>query len=445
MMNVKKWVKKRQPASLYLVLVLSVVHFIAQMVICHVTHALTLLVDSCHMLCNIVALVGCILTLKYQTKNPKISNSGPHNKNGNETEENNSQVTPENEDKSCSKGKEGASKGNDERQLRNTFGWARIEVLMMLVVCVLFGSLCFSVLIEALQTLIHIDHLDAMHYPRVVFSIGTIGLFLNIFCYLTIGGYTFHQGSFLHVTESGDVVLDSVATVESVRQGQRGLSRSRRSIQVKPKLHERQGIVEITRDMTSCLFVIVCSLIIYFVNPDVAKYLDPALAILSALILLALTYPYLKESGLILLQTIPGTMNMETLNADMLKSFPTIVNIHDVHVWQLTTTKVVMTAHIIFLNPSDYISQCDPIVNFLLEQGITQVTIQPEFKLSNTSSCNSVEDECLMKCKGKGCDSKHCCNNRNSISSDAPSSIISADPKAKSSSTEQIESNTGSS
>lgn len=65
MQNVKKWIAKRhRPAPLYLVLALSVAHFVTQMVTCHVTHALTLLVDSCHMLCNIVALVGCILTLK---------------------------------------------------------------------------------------------------------------------------------------------------------------------------------------------------------------------------------------------------------------------------------------------------------------------------------------------------------------------------------------------
>lgn len=81
-----------------------------------------------------------------------------------------------------------STKGTDEKQLRNTFGWARIEVLMMLVVCVLFASLCFSVLIEALQTLVHIDHMDAMHYPKVVFTVGVIGLVLNIFCYIIIGG-----------------------------------------------------------------------------------------------------------------------------------------------------------------------------------------------------------------------------------------------------------------
>lgn len=44
-------------------------------------------------------------------------------------------------------------------------------------------------------------------------------------------------------------------------------------------------------------------------------------------------------------------MNIDTLKADLLKSFPDIINIHDFHVWQLTTSKVVITVHIVFLNP----------------------------------------------------------------------------------------------
>lgn len=58
-----------------------------------------------------------------------------------------------------------------------------------------------------------------------------------------------------------------------------------------------------------------------------------------------------KESCLILLQTIPDTINIEHLRAELLKAFPDIVNVHDLHVWQLTAHKVISTAHIIFQNP----------------------------------------------------------------------------------------------
>lgn len=60
----------------------------------------------------------------------------------------------------------------------------------------------------------------------------------------------------------------------------------------------------------------------------------------------------MKESCLILLQTIPDTINIDSLRSQLIEHFPDIVNVHDLHVWQLTATKVISTAHIIFQNPT---------------------------------------------------------------------------------------------
>ena len=59
-----------------------------------------------------------------------------------------------------------------------------------------------------------------------------------------------------------------------------------------------------------------------------------------------------KEACLILLQTIPNTIDIELFKADLLKSFDDIVNVHDLHIWQLTASKYVSTVHIIFQNPN---------------------------------------------------------------------------------------------
>lgn len=60
----------------------------------------------------------------------------------------------------------------------------------------------------------------------------------------------------------------------------------------------------------------------------------------------------MKESGLILLQTIPDDINIDSLRFQLLQAFPNVVNVHDLHVWQLTADKIISTAHIIFLNPA---------------------------------------------------------------------------------------------
>lgn len=80
------------------------------------------------------------------------------------------------------------TRAQQERKLKNTFGWARIDVIAMLICCVFMASLCFSLLVEALQTLVHINHHDEMHHPIPVLCIGGAGLLLNGICYLLIGG-----------------------------------------------------------------------------------------------------------------------------------------------------------------------------------------------------------------------------------------------------------------
>lgn len=60
----KEWFRRMQPVQLYLVLALSIAFVLTELVVSHITHALTLLVDSYHMICNIIALTGCIITIK---------------------------------------------------------------------------------------------------------------------------------------------------------------------------------------------------------------------------------------------------------------------------------------------------------------------------------------------------------------------------------------------
>lgn len=63
-MAVKEWFRRLQPVQLYLILFFTTAFFIVEMVASHVTHSLTLLLNAYHMLCNIIALVGCIASIK---------------------------------------------------------------------------------------------------------------------------------------------------------------------------------------------------------------------------------------------------------------------------------------------------------------------------------------------------------------------------------------------
>lgn len=410
----KKWFHQLRPVQLYLMLGLTIFFFLVQLIMSHMTHALTLLVDSYHMLCNVIALVGSIITIKYGSANKGREEDGSSNVLSSNKIPLASSCYKHNAAAVCTQHHHlyhhhSQTSSSEENKLKNTFGWARIDVLVMLSGCVFLASLCFSLVVEALQTLVHIEHHDEMHHPIPVMCVGACGLLLNGLCYLLIGGYTSHQGSFLHVTASGDLVLDGTVT-----KGQQNQTDETRKSATEPLVSQRQGIREMCRDISGCLVVIACSLIVYLTDENIAKFVDPLLSIISAVLLLILSYPYMKESGSILLQTIPDSINIDSLRSELLTAFPDIINVHDLHVWRLTGTKVFSTAHIIFLNSRDYIRITKDVTEFFHDQGITQATIQPEFlKMDHTNNLMELpsvhENCCLVQCQELDCHSRHCC------------------------------------
>lgn len=60
---------------------------------------------------------------------------------------------------------------------KNTFGWARAEVLGALVNAVFLVALCFSITVEACKRFIEVE---AIHDPKLLVVVGTLGLLVNL-------------------------------------------------------------------------------------------------------------------------------------------------------------------------------------------------------------------------------------------------------------------------
>lgn len=68
---------------------------------------------------------------------------------------------------------------------KNTFGWARAEVLGALVNAVFLVALCFSITVEACKRFIEIEDI---HEPELIIIVGFLGLLVN-----AIGLLLFHR------------------------------------------------------------------------------------------------------------------------------------------------------------------------------------------------------------------------------------------------------------
>ncbi|KAA0708946.1 Zinc transporter 1 [Triplophysa tibetana] len=139
-------------------------------------------------------------------------------------------------------------------------------------------------------------------------------------------------------------------------------------------------------------------------GPCWVLYLDPTLCVIMVCILMYTTYPLLKESALILLQTVPKQIDMHQLNVGLCK-LEGILAVHELHIWQLAGSRIIATAHIKCQDPTSYMDVAKRIKDFFHNEGIHATTIQPEFVTMNSESRASL---CELSCRTQ-CAPKLCC------------------------------------
>merc|ERR1719461_2447707 len=118
--------------------------FLVEIIVGYLTNSMALVADSFHMLSDIAALVIAFISVRMAPK-------------------------------SWSK---------------NTFGWARAEVLGALVNAVFLVALCFSITVESLKRFYEPEHI---HNPQMILWVGTMGLIVNL-----VGLCLFHEHGSSH-------------------------------------------------------------------------------------------------------------------------------------------------------------------------------------------------------------------------------------------------------
>ncbi|KAL2082526.1 hypothetical protein ACEWY4_022344 [Coilia grayii] len=139
-------------------------------------------------------------------------------------------------------------------------------------------------------------------------------------------------------------------------------------------------------------------------GPCWVLYLDPTLCVIMVTILLYTTYPLLKESALILLQTVPKQIDVGQLS-ERLRALDGVLAVHELHIWQLAGSRIIATAHIKCQDPASYMDVAKRIKDFFHDAGIHATTVQPEFVTVNSESRASL---CELSCRTQ-CAPKLCC------------------------------------
>lgn len=142
-------------------------------------------------------------------------------------------------------------------------------------------------------------------------------------------------------------------------------------------LNVKGAYLEVWSDLLGSVGVIGGAIIIRYTG---WTWVDSVVAVGIGLWVLPRTWTLLKSSVNILLEGVPEEINIENLQA-ALQEVPGVKDIHDLHVWAVTTGKVSLTVHVVHspdVQPAAILQQMKVLLAQKFE--ITHVTIQCELE-----------------------------------------------------------------
>ncbi len=109
-------------------------------------------------------------------------------------------------------------------------------------------------------------------------------------------------------------------------------------------LNTRGAWLHMLADGISSVFVVLGAIVVVFTG---WRAIDPLLSILVALLVGKWAFDLLRDASMILLERKPDHIDLRELEACLLREFPEIRDVHDLHVWEITSHYLCFSAHVV--------------------------------------------------------------------------------------------------
>jgi len=277
---------------------------LVELIVGHFTNSIALVADAFHMMSDVIALIIAFISFKMSPKNWS----------------------------------------------KNTYGWARAEVVGALINSVFLVAMCFSITVDAIKRFLEIEEIED---PELVMIVGGVGLGINL-----VGLLLFHDVGHGHSHE-----------------GNHGHSHSGGS-----QMNITGVFLHVLADALGSVVVLISASVIRFTEWEYRFYLDPVLSLVIVIIICISTWPLLRDSTLVLLNSIPPHIDLMDLEKRLVDNVKEVLNIHELHVWRLVGRRVVASCHLEVSPPvDDHMSVAREVKEFFHKEGIHSTTIQLEY------------------------------------------------------------------
>ncbi|POY76339.1 transporter of heavy metals [Rhodotorula taiwanensis] len=141
-------------------------------------------------------------------------------------------------------------------------------------------------------------------------------------------------------------------------------------------MNMRGVFLHVLGDALGNVGVIAAGLFIWLTDYWWKMYFDPAVSLVITIII--------KSASFVLLQGVPSSVPLDRLRSSI-ASVPGVINVHDLHVWSLSESKIVASVHIMVKGP-DLVKVSKEIKRRFHRFGIHASTIQPEIVESGSGN-----------------------------------------------------------
>lgn len=149
-------------------------------------------------------------------------------------------------------------------------------------------------------------------------------------------------------------------------------------------LNIRAALLHVLSDLLGSFAALIAGAVIYFTGwfP-----IDPILSILIGILIVMSSFRLLRESLRILMEGVPTHINLETVS-EKLSSVNGVLQIHDLHIWTLSSGSIALSAHVNIHEISGWENILKNLTQVLENNfHIHHITLQPEPDIFDCKPC----------------------------------------------------------